>query len=129
MNKQLTVLLVGALLSVTTQAQTQIHKCVDAEGNIEYTDSPCPEPKPVEAEPAKSKDKPEQPVPSEFVWERKPVRFARSVDEIESCKDEYRDQIDAIEAEIIAGYSPDDGPEYKARLLKLTSAMRDCEYG
>ncbi len=117
-------MLFGLLLCAMAQAETVIHKCVDADGNVEYTDAPCPEPKP-----ADTQEEADEPEPSEFVWERRPVMYARSADDIEACKENYRDQIDAIEAEILAEYSPEEGPEYKSRLLKLTSAMRACEQG
>jgi hypothetical protein len=46
---------------------------------------------------------------------------------VTECKQAYRDQIDAIDAEMRHGYSPEEGERYKERLLSLTERMRQCE--
>ena len=46
---------------------------------------------------------------------------------VTECKQAYRDQIDAIDAEMRRGYSAEEGERYKERLLSLTERMRQCE--
>jgi hypothetical protein len=51
----------------------------------------------------------------------------RSADEVEACKEPHRDAIDAIEAEMLRGYSAEQGETFKQELRTLTQAMRACE--
>jgi hypothetical protein len=44
----------------------------------------------------------------------------------ETCRDSFRDQIDAIDAEMRSGYSTEDGERYRQRLRSLTTRMREC---
>ena len=44
------------------------------------------------------------------------------------CKQAYRDQIDAIDAEMRHGYSSEQGERYRERLRSLTERMRECEH-
>jgi Domain of unknown function (DUF4124) len=46
---------------------------------------------------------------------------------VTECKQAYRDQLDAIDAEMRRGYSSEEGERYKERLLSLTERMRLCE--
>jgi len=46
---------------------------------------------------------------------------------VTECKQAYRDQIDAIDAEMRRGYSAEEGERYRERLLSLTERMRQCE--
>ena len=48
-------------------------------------------------------------------------------EEIDACKKRYRDQIDAIDAEMRTAFSPEQGDVYKERLLALTRQIRACE--
>jgi len=119
-------------------AQSEIYKCVDADGNLIFQDSPCPEPaaepeaepgaepasEPTVAEPA--------PVPTAAAVPADgvsyvPVASNRSATEVEDCKDPHRDAIDEIEAEMLRGYSAEQGESYKQELRALTDAMRACE--
>jgi hypothetical protein len=44
----------------------------------------------------------------------------------EECRDGFRDQIDAIDAEMRDGYSSEEGERYRQRLRMLTTRMREC---
>lgn len=46
--------------------------------------------------------------------------------EREACKDRYRDQIDAIDAQMRSGYDSAQGEVYRERLRSLTTSMRAC---
>lgn len=126
------------LLSTAAMANTEIHKCVDADGNLTFQDSPCPTPAAEpevdpEAEPV-SEPTADEPVtapvsavePEDGV-SYVPVASNRSAGEVETCKEPHRDSIDAIEAEMLAGYSPEQGEQFKQELRGLTDAMRACE--
>lgn len=110
--------------------QTEIHKCVDAEGGIVYSQLPCTDHKPADAEPPKT---------SEVA---KPVLPERAADDVpesgdpqedagtearkQACKKRHRDAIDAIDAEIRSNYSREKDADYKQRLLTLTRKLREC---
>lgn len=128
--------LIFCLLSPLVFAQGVIHKCVDEHGNIAFQDSPCPEaaaaPQPDTAAAPAEMDKfpaPErvQEVEPEDVVSYEPVVSTRSVEEVEACKEPHRDAIDAIEAEMLRGYSAEQGETFKQELRTLTQAMRACE--
>ena len=119
-------------------ADTEIHKCVDADGNLTFQDSPCPAPvaeteAEPEAEPVSEFAAVEPaPVPVAAVEPEDgvsyvPVASNRPRAEVEDCKEPHRDAIDAIEAEMLGGYSPEQGESYKQELRALTDAMRACE--
>ena len=97
----------------TADAETQIHKCTDADGGVSYSQLPCP---PVKVAPKKA------PTPEEDDGE-KPV--APTADRA-ACQKRYRDAIDAIDLEIGREYSADKADEYKRRLLELTRKLRRC---
>jgi hypothetical protein len=97
----------------TASAQTEIHKCTDADGGVVYSQVPCLPQKSVESEKTES----DATVPQE---EPKPDTNTSA------CKKRYRDAIDAIDAEISNEYSPDKSEEYKQRLLLLTRKLRQC---
>jgi len=54
------------------------------------------------------------------------VDESRSDELIRQCKKRYRDQIDAIDAEMRRGYSSAQGEAYRARLRVLTQQLRQC---
>ena len=122
------------LLSMPALAQSEIYKCVDADGNLTFQDSPCPEPAAEsEAEPASEPTVAEPAsvpaaaaVPADGV-SYVPVASNRSATEVEDCKDPHRDAIDEIEAQMLRGYSAEQGESYKQELRALTDAMRACE--
>lgn len=55
------------------------------------------------------------------------VTEVRTDDAIERCKKPYRDQIDAIEAQMFRGYDVSLAEQYKEELRSLTQRMRQCE--
>ena len=138
----LTVSLRFAFISVcllsSASAQTVIHRCLDAEGNVVFSQLPC------EAEEAAETDAPDNedqvdeqpetrmeapvegdPPESEFFVVEE-LREARSEEEVAACKKQYRDAIDAIDAEMAREYSPENAEQYKERLLALTRQLRQC---
>ena len=52
---------------------------------------------------------------------------SRSPEQIEECKNNYRDQIDEIDAQMRRGYSSEQGEAYRERLRTLTQQLRACE--
>jgi len=51
---------------------------------------------------------------------------ASNTEIIEQCKKRYRDEIDAIDAEMRAGYSSEQGEVYREQLRALTERLRAC---
>jgi len=50
----------------------------------------------------------------------------RSVEEVATCKQHYRDAIDEIDAEMRRGYSSEQSEAYRQRLRLLTEKLRAC---
>ena len=116
------LIIVGFCLLNTANAQTQIHKCTDADGGVAYSQLPCAPQKPVEPEkPEPEADAENAPPVSEIPQEEPELKADRS-----ACKKRYRGEIDAIDAEIGREYSPDKAEHYKQRLLLLTRKLRQC---
>jgi len=127
------LIIAGLCLLDMASAQTEIHKCIGADGGVAYSQLPCVDKKPTKTEPAISDD-------SELKEETAPVAIAvrelttaePSTDKSESeadraaCKKGYRDAIDLIDAEIGREYSPEKDEQYKQRLLVLTRGLRQC---
>ena len=118
-----TSFLTGVLLvAISAYADSEIYKCVDAERNVAYQQTPCP----VE------KEKPEVVEPAEQLVEvaeevpQVPVASDQSREEIEACKDPLRDAIDKVEAEMLRGFSSEQSEEFKVKLRTLTQEMRAC---
>jgi len=107
-------------LFVAIPANADIYKCVDAEGNVAYQQIPCPV----------VKDKVEvveDAVQDEVVEAPQvPVVSNQTHEEVEACKDPLRDAVDEIEAEMLRGFSPEQGEEFKVKLRTLTQEMRAC---
>ena len=114
----------------TAAAQTEIHKCTDAEGSIVYSQLPCAPQKPVERD--KSEPVEEAEIATPGPSKREPPVAENSQEQAEpdanraACKKRYREAIDAIDAEIGREYSPEKGDQYKQRLLALTRKLRQC---
>ena len=108
------------LVAIPANADTDIYKCVDAEGNVAYQQTQCP----VE------KDKVEvveDAVQDEVVEAPQvPVVSNQTHEEVEACKDPLRAAIDVVEAEMLRGFSPEQGEEFKVKLRTLTQEMRAC---
>ena len=59
---------------------------------------------------------------------RQQAAAALKEEAVTECKQAYRDQIDAIDAEMRHGYSSEQGERYRERLRSLTERMRECEH-
>ena len=117
------------LASAAAFAQTPIHQCKDANGDIIYSQLPCKDEAPAEPEAEAEEAPPEPPAPISEVVEYAPPSAAdsrRPGESAAACKKRYRDAIDAIDAEIRRDYSPDKDADYKQRLLALTRQLRAC---
>jgi hypothetical protein len=102
-----------------------IYKCTDAEGNVAYLQTPCPIEKKPTIEPPSEIDV-EVEAEEETVLESTQVVSNRSFEEIEACKDPYRDEVDAIYVALGDVYTPGQSEEFKKRLRTLTQHMRAC---
>ena len=112
-------------------AQTEIHKCTDADGGIVYSQLPCTPQKTVETETGKPEEEAGYPPPiaiteNPTIEEAPQEEPALESSDSSSCKKHYRDAIDAIDAEIGREYTPEKAEQYKQRLLLLTSKLRQC---
>ncbi len=126
------ILLLGACWApAAATAQTPIHQCTDADGNVVYSQLPCKDEEPAKEDAAAdAEDEPASPVPLMIPVEVAPQNNAPHEPESDkgaaACKKRYRDAIDEIDAEIRREYTPDKDTEYKQRLLALTRALRAC---
>lgn len=57
---------------------------------------------------------------------QRPVAAASDKEAVERCKKKYRDQIDAIDAQMRSGYTSEQGEAYRQRLRGLTEKLRAC---
>ncbi len=124
------LIIVSFCLLNTASAQTQIHKCTDADGGVAYSQLPCAPQKSVESEKTEPDAKAESSTPEyakqELSITEPPQEEHESEINRSACKKRYRDAIDAIDAEIRREYSPDKAEQYKQRLLLLTRKLRQC---
>jgi hypothetical protein len=111
------------LVTFSANADTEIHKCVDADGNIAYQQTPCPveKDKPEVVSVPEQLEEPEEEQPSP-----PPIASNLTHEEVEACKDPVRDAIDEVEAEMLRGFSPEEGEAFKVKLRTLTQEMRAC---
>ena len=123
------IILSLCLLNIAN-AQTQIHKCTGADGGVEYSQLPCTPEKPADLQETEPDAGAESASPVSEEKELPADEFAKDEPELESdssaCQKRYRDEIDAIDAEISREYSPDKAEDYKQRLLLLTRKLRQC---
>ena len=117
------IFLLFLLSALSANADTDIHKCVDGDGNIAYQQTPCPVEK-LKAEVVELSEQPEELAEEEVL--QAPVASNQSHEEIEECKDPLRDAIDEVEAEMLRGFSPEQGEAFKVKLRTLTQEMRAC---
>ena len=128
----LLILLLGACWpAATATAQTPIHQCKDADGNVVYSQLPCKDEEPAQKE--ETPDEADAPlsqepplIPAESAPPEDAQEAPASAEGSAACKKRYRDAIDEIDAEIRREYTPDKDAEYKQRLLALTRALRAC---
>jgi len=117
------------MLAIAAPASAEIFKCQDEEGNVAYLDTPCPEAKRQDAEPVKQADAAaDERVDEAAADDAMPAAEMKSLEEIEACKEPLRDSIDAIEGEMLRGYTAEEGEAFKQRLRVLTQKMRACGY-
>ena len=129
-------------------AEPEIHRCIQQDGTISFQGTPCPEAVPAEADEAAPADgdggdnidgavsddffdfvnpfdepaeTPQEPAPPTDESPALP-----SQDRI-VCENTTRDAIDAIEVEMRAGYTEEEGQDYLAELLELTKQLRSCK--
>ena len=57
---------------------------------------------------------------------QRPAPQTRDKETVERCKKRYRDQIDAIDAQMRSGYTSEQGEAYRERLRGLTEKLRAC---
>ncbi len=122
------LLLIGAVL-FSADGRAEIHRCTDADGNMVFSQFPCAE----EPGAAKEKDEPEEVETAEAddtqlsSADIDAASRARDSEAIAQCQKPYKDAIDAIEARMVNGYTPDQAQAYKKQLLGLTRGLRRCE--
>lgn len=111
-------------------AQTPIYKCKSADGGVVYSQLPCKDEAPAEAEEPVRDEAVEGAIPLVETIESLPLEEAVE-DEAASetkaaCKRRYRDEIDVVDAELRRETSREKDDEYKKRLLALTRKLRAC---
>ncbi len=124
------LIVVGLCLPGTAIAQTEIHKCTDADGGVVYSQLPCADQARVDTEKREPDEAAETTAPASA---KRVLPVSDNLQEqpgpdasTAACKKRYRDAIDAIDAEIERDYSPEKGEQYKQRLLALTRKLRQC---
>jgi hypothetical protein len=124
------LIIVSFCLLNTASAQTQIHKCTDADGGVAYSQLPCTPQESVESEKTEPDAKAESATPVTAIQELSITDPPQEEPKLETnrsaCRKRYRDAIDAVDAEIGREYSPDKAEQYKQRLLLLTRKLREC---
>ena len=118
------VAIVGLLCSESSGAE--IFRCEDPEGGLVFQQTPCPEPEP-EPEPEPKPD--EEVTDAAPAAEQEPEPEPRALADpaaVAACKKQYRDAIDAVDAEMRAGFTPQQGEVFKQRLRLLTEKLRAC---
>lgn len=125
-------------LWVCAPAQAEVYKCEDPEQGVIYQQTPCPEPEPEEtsdvAETAAAASAADQPAQRQVVGRHQAVEDVVAAEqnararreEIQACKQQYRDAIDAIDLEIQNSYTPEQREYYLGRLKALTDKMAAC---
>lgn len=124
------LIIMSLCLPGAASAQTEIHKCTDADGGIVYSQLPCAPQKTVEPEKTEPDAQAETAVPLSAERElpviEDPQENAESEADRAACRKRFRDAIDAIDAEIGREYTPENAEQYKQRLLVLTRKLRQC---
>jgi len=130
----LLALLCAAALSVPTVA-ADIYRCTDENGNVAYLQLPCPPAEDVEREVTPDADASQAELADNWMSAQpdaeqatNPAPSSRLENEsLDTCKKRYRDQIDAIDAELGSSWSADEVGNYKEQLRALTQQLRACE--
>jgi len=125
------------LSGMTAGAETVIHRCTQDDGSVAFQETPCVEP----VDDPVSQSKPEEPSSADDSPE-----FVSSLDETgempanseltlpatlsqdrTECEKTSRGAIDAIEIEMLKGYTKEEGQRYLAELLVHTQQLRACK--
>lgn len=127
---------VAIALWVSAPARGDVYRCEDPGQGIVYQQTPCPEPEEEateEAEPEVSEapeESPTRPVVRRDQDVADVVAAARDEQarnaQVQACKQQYRDAIDAIDLEIRNSYTPEQREYYLSRLKALTDKMAAC---
>ena len=121
-------------------AQAEVYRCEDPEQGVIFQQTPCPEPEVAEKEEQAEANEESTPAPAPAQQGRPTVGRNQSVAdvvaaeeeqkrqslEVEACKQQYRDAIDAIDIEIQNSYTPEQREYYLGRLKALTDKMSAC---
>lgn len=104
-------------------ADTEIHRCLLADGTTAFQETPCPEPAAhVDNSSDAGESQSESGTPTEPT-----LPEPRSQGRAE-CEKTTRDAIDAIDLEMRGNaYTKEQGKEYLAELLALTKRLRACK--
>lgn len=121
-------------LSLSAAAEADVYRCEDPEQGVVYQQTPCPEPEPEEATAAAEETAMEPTTQRKVVGRHEAVEDIIAAEqeeqarreEIEACKQQYRDAIDAIDLEIQNSYTPEQREYYLGRLKALTDKMAAC---
>ena len=130
---------IAALLG-STDAKADIFKCEDPQGGIVYQETPCPEPEEEPAQEAAAAAEVASEATAQAAGQPRRLERGESLEdevasieeenqrraEVEACKRQYRDAIDAIDLEIRNSYSPEQKEYYLGRLKELTEQMSAC---
>lgn len=128
----------AALCGASSAAQTEIHRCEQADGTIAFQEQPCPDPaaRPAPNEPPA--DDAEGPADDFFDFDNPfdappgeapepPASDGPPSAERSACEKRTRDAIDEIDLEIRRDYSPERREDYLLRLRELTAELRACK--
>ena len=132
---------VAIALWISAPADADVYRCEDPQQGIVYQQTPCPEPEEEGQEATEdTADEVAQEQTEEAAVTRRVVGRDESVEdvmaaaqedqarsaEVEACKQQYRDAIDAIDLEIQNSYTPEQKEYYLGRLKALTDKMAAC---
>lgn len=118
------VLLLICTLFFITDAGAEIYRCTDENGNMVFSQVPCAKEEAPEAEEETDEAPEAEPPAGDNIDVVTDVHDSAAVAQ---CKKPYRDAIEAIEARMLDGYSPEQAEAYKKQLLGLTKGLRSCE--
>lgn len=119
-------------------AQAEVFRCEDPEQGIVFQQTPCAEPEPDEQDAAAENSGSDA---AEVAPSGRPrlsegddvaevlateAELRQEAAQIQACKQQYRDAIDAIDLEIQNSYTPEQREYYLERLKALTEKMSSC---
>lgn len=124
------------VLWICAPAEADVFRCEDPEQGIIYQQTPCPEQDEDEGATEEESEAPSAEAPRTRTVVGRDQNVADVVAaaqeeqarnaEVEACKQQYRDAIDAIDLEIQNSYTPEQREYYLGRLKALTDKMAAC---